>query len=822
VRGLQDFEEALAIAIEHSGAGDAVRDALQNFTHISDEDGLSLDQMMQRRFDVALSVMDEFVQQVVKRAEKLEDQMQRLADAFVIRRELFFGRGLGIDSIAGGLPVGPVATNPIINPPGGGGGTPIDTNPGDFRLHAQGIQQFNAALQGTIEITEVSNDAFRAQLAIVDELGRENETLIDTFIRLRAVADTLDVGLALVGRQFDGSREELIRFGDELSRAFGDNLDALVGGLNRIFQTFFSDAERAEVATDQARERAQDLFDTLGIEGAFTIDGFRELWDELFLTMGPDAQALLIEAGVAIADLIDAETNLAKARGSIVDQSRIDDLITQMQSEIDALDLSPIELALRSVDDAADDLVDQLVSAGLSTDEAVAAVSDWVTAMRGAEIAANQARIGDIVANATMQVISTIAPMWAEFARLSQQAAQAMETLRGLGATREQLMIVERMHQIQLQAFASQLEASIKSLAERLFGVSQSIDSSAQSIGNSVGQSVNNIREQMIRGIEAIDAWLESSLLSNISPLVPQSRLNEAERQFNEAFAAALGGDLDALADLPSLADTFLSEAAGFFGTSTSDFDTIWRQVRDAMEQVAGLDVPDPVQETAANTSAIAASASSIQISAAEQAFLASQLVQQIALLSQLTEETPAEVGKRFDIPLGDLIEKLTGEHPGLVGEALEEHFNELVSGVQSEMEALLLIADVEGLQLDALWTINTTISGLADSLGATIAQIIPDFIISEGHDPIEQLPVMHRGGSVFSDGPHNLQAGEFVVPRDGQLVQSGMKESFDELRDEIADLTRSASSSWLLYKRSVFFLFFALLGRGRGVVLGS
>ena len=97
VKGIQEFDKALASAIQGSGVGDEVAEALQNaFSFKSKDDGLSLEDMMQARLDAALSVMDDFIGQLVQRGSTIEDQLQRLASVFAIERELFFGRGLGL------------------------------------------------------------------------------------------------------------------------------------------------------------------------------------------------------------------------------------------------------------------------------------------------------------------------------------------------------------------------------------------------------------------------------------------------------------------------------------------------------------------------------------------------------------------------------------------------------------------------------------------------------------------------------------------------------------------------------------------------------
>lgn len=297
INGLIDMDRQLAALLAPTGMLPQAQAALRNFSFDSADDGSDPEAVMQARFDAVLDgVATAWMRGFVRMGANLEDQMQRWADAIAIEREIDFGRALGLDGL-------------------------------------------------------------ESTLTVVDDLRRANETLGESFQRLVIVTESLDTAMALTGNVLGASREDVIRFGDALSMAFGDNLERAIGGLNRIFDAFFSDEERAEVAADRARDLATGLLEQLGLDVTdemLTQAGFRDLFDELFGSLSPEDTALLIEAGVAIADLIDAEEALAAARGDQIDTTaELAELMSGVSRDIQDMQWSPLR---RSMHDAREEL----------------------------------------------------------------------------------------------------------------------------------------------------------------------------------------------------------------------------------------------------------------------------------------------------------------------------------------------------------------------------------------------------------------------------------------------------------------------------------
>src|SRR5690625_3645536 len=676
VHGLQEFDRALATAIQHSGAGDAVAAALANFAHLSDKEGLSIDQMMQGRFDAALSAMDWFTQELVKRGDTLEDQMQRLADVFAIETELFLGRGLGLTGA--GFDTGsppPVGGMPPTWPP-------VDLLPpidGFIEPLAAELAVFGEVLEGVADASEVTNAALRHTLAVVEDLQRPSESLAETFARLQEVTDALDFGIALVGTAFEGSREDLIRFGDELSRVFGDDLESLVGGLDKIFETFFTADELAQAAADGARNIATELLERIDIDvtdDLLTLEGFRALWDDLFLALGPEQQALLIEAGGAIADLIAAEEALAAARENSADE------------------------------------------------------------------------LGELMRRIYDDTLSTIAPAYAEYNRLAQAQADLMRAAQALGASEGQLAHIRTLHTAQLEQMAARLMDSIRSNFDVLTGALNQAESAVSSSAGGIASAVTG-------SLDAIQQWLDKSLLSDVSPLLPDERLAEAQAQFDAAISAG------AVSRLPGLADALLKEASGYYRTSTAEYDESWQAVRDAMEGVDRVsDAP-----TGAQASAIQAANEATANNTYEQIVAATSIVQELGVLSRIMGELPSEIAAQSDLPIDALAAVLAeGEDISDLGAWLDQ----LVGDADDQLDYLLDHEALLDSQLDTLLRLERIAEGdsrLPESYTTTISSISEH--TGETNSRLEQLAALQAQNNEQNKQQMQQQAQQIAALQD-------------------------------------------------------
>ena len=554
-------------------------------------------------------------------------------------------------------------------------------------------------------------------LPIIAELQIPGEALATTFARLRDVASLLDTTMALTGATFGDAREEVLRFGQGLVDAFGGDLQRASGLLSTIFGTFFTEAERLEVQVEQSASRAVELLSQIGIDATDEIlsrGGFRELFDSLSGTLSPEDLAILIEAGAEIAALIEAEERLAETRGDAVD----------------------------GLEDAA----------------------------------ARQAELATLLRDVGREALSVIAPARAEYADLADSIQANIDRARELGATEQQLDFIRQASEIRIRGFIASLSESIASLTEQLFGAGPQIDALGGTL-NVAANAAGNFRDQWLSAIDAIGDALDSQLLGPNSTLTAQERQQESVSQFFEALSAAQGGDLGAAQSLPQLFQQALAEGASFFGSTTSDFAALEQQLRNALEN-ADLPVPPagPDVQTAQNTLATSQAVQQVEQTALQQLTAATQLIDQIGLLASLTDQTPAEIGAEFGIPIAELIGILTGEVPDLTGDALAQYFDELVAETNEQLNELAQLESLNVTQVDLLTDIRDLLQTYQPP---ATTQPIPEFA---------------EGGAVSQTGLALVHSGEFVVPRGGALI-SGTRSTADSILEEIRAELRAGNS---------------------------
>ncbi|MFW5816734.1 MAG: hypothetical protein ACOCVP_07730, partial [Wenzhouxiangella sp.] len=672
---LKQFDSTMAGIIRDEGQMEAATEALENMRYVGEGGNISMQDALQQRFTTILGTFDEFVENFVLEAATLEDQVQRLADTINIRARMSLG-----DTMAGD---------------------------GDMVIWLAG------------------------------ELARAGETVGQSFERLLTVTSALDTAVALTGNTISASRAEVIRFSDALISAFGDDLQRLTAGLDRIFQTFFSEEEVLVQQAETARERAMGLLTDMGLdvtEQMLTTEGFRDIFDNLFGTLTPEMTAILIEAGVAVSDLIEAEAELADIRGA--------------------------------ASDAAEDAV-------TSNEEAARAARQMARQLR------------ESMADVDREIMRFANASLAAYHDLRDEQAAQLAALHDLGAAEEQVARARQLHHLQLQQFTADLKISILTLADELFGTADAIDT----VATNVSDATSRIRDEYIRALEGIDAWLDKSQLSNLSPLTPTERLGEARSQFFDAMDRA-GFDPDALAALPQLANALLAEGAGYHGTSTPAYRELFNVVQQAMQSAAEFDPPKAMDgpPTWAQVDEIRSSSNGFRDTLDElnKASALSELGNKLNTLAQISGQTPSIVARALgftDEHLTQVLEGLGVDVGSATGDELSTAFNEVVGAI-NEQDPLLggignmssHIADMiewstTHLQRTMFWQ-GSFLQQIIRALGAEAEEFDPWGMGENDTPPTRpQMPGYETGGWVPRTEPALIHAGEYVVPRGGALV---------------------------------------------------
>lgn len=122
--------------------------------------------------------------------------------------------------------------------------------------------------------------------------------------------------------------------------------------------------------------------------------------------------------------------------------------------------------------------------------------------------------------------------------------------------------------------------------------------------------TVINSASAMGGAISGLAAYLRGSLLSDLSPLNPQARYNEARKQYSANLTLAQGGNIDAISNFGSLRDQFLS-ASRAVNASSGQYNTDFFSTYNAGAALTGGQVrPYTAADGNANAAAIVAAVS--------------------------------------------------------------------------------------------------------------------------------------------------------------------------------------------------------------------
>lgn len=93
--------------------------------------------------------------------------------------------------------------------------------------------------------------------------------------------------------------------------------------------------------------------------------------------------------------------------------------------------------------------------------------------------------------------------------------------------------------------------------------------------------------------IASINDYVRGMALGGNSPLSPEQRLAEAQRQYQELLGRAQGGDADAMQKLSGASDAYLEASKQYYGSGTQYANT-FDAVKNAISSIGGMSAPDP------------------------------------------------------------------------------------------------------------------------------------------------------------------------------------------------------------------------------------
>jgi hypothetical protein len=510
-------------------------------------------------------------------------------------------------------------------------------------------------LLGTGTLTPIIN--------LLDDVAIRGETMADTYARVVGSTQLLEQALGLSGVTLDKTREEFVRFAVGIADAAG-GLERAAALWQGYRDSFFSVMEQLELALAQSREGTGREFSDIGLDVAdFQGDEgrrrFRELFESALPTLSEEAIVQWLEAGNALGALLGLE---AQRTAILAEQ----------------------QAALLAYQAEVQELRDELESTGMSTfAREMQAISRWTSDATDSLNAAARAAGMQAAAEEDLALVHQVA---------AQRAAAAIARLREAAADLVTQLYGSPLDQINAQIAA--IEAAQQTSTSNQVGAIEQVGAAARGVYEAQLSALQNIRQ-----------WLDSQLLGDLSSLTPEQRLTEARRQFDEAAAAAAGGDVEALQRMTQLADALLREERSF-SASGPQWGETEAYVRQRMAELAGMQLAQPPLGGPGSSAGGGGSVTSAVVSPELQALYE----QRDALLNAQLEQQRAAMLRE----LGSLVRELI--------QATGEPLSEVAQTIGLNLTAL---AGDLGIQLDEL-SAETALSltALARQLGVDVAEL--------------------------------------------------------------------------------------------------
>lgn len=533
----------------------------------------------------------------------------------------------------------------------------------------------------------------------IGQFQQVGEGLGETLVRVATEVQVVQEGFKQLGLAVDQSDpEKFAQISDGLVQASG-GLDAFISGMQAFVANFASDEQKFRVASDALTS----ALDQVGLSVPGTRDGMWSLMQSL--------DATTEEGREQIATLL----RLADVAGEYYD-------LLEQQAE---------ELAAARTE-YADFVADLLHQAGRLSDfdidiDSITTWEDQATA-RAEELARAAGLQG--AAESDLALIRTIA---------TERTIAAIRKLRD-----------------EISDLSSQLGYVNAGSGGAANDALYDWGSTAVDQTNRVRDAQRQLYEAQLSGIQSIQDYLVSMQFGDLSGLTPEEQLAAARAQLEALQARALGGDADAMQQLPQMAQQFLQLLRGS-QASGGDFNAGYDWVRMLLQSVVdrGPTVSDPgdadvggggisrnylderdqrlAQQDEVNRRELALQltqhlgdlAKALNVPVLELAEtmhvpldrLATDLGINLQEITGASVEALANMAQQLGVPLGDLVQGLGRSLPDL-----RDGLTELTGQLGIDLTALT--GSTAGQLADLAERLGTNLSTLATSLGVDLGKL--------------------------------------------------------------------------------------------------
>lgn len=463
---------------------------------------------------------------------------------------------------------------------------------------------------------------------LVEELARSGESLAGAYARVSAETQLYRTALDLMGRSTAEVGEALVRRAVEISEAAG-GLDRARQLWDGYFNEFYSAAERAQRAVDEATRRRNSALEALGLDTGITNEAFRRAFEAAADGLSAEQTVRYLEAAEAIRVFSAAVAQAAQAAGTgtVVDDGLSARIAADVATGATGLRGSAEEIgaaveALRREGESAAAAYERLSAGGATLTEALTLLGvafEGSAAQFAAAANGVSAEFGSL-ANDFFSSYFSEAEQQARRAEIAQ--ANYAAALAAAGMAAEQLATREQIRAAVMQALAD----GNTTLAEQLLRVAAAFNRVEQAaggaagavggmvdeygrpiggapigggggiiggggggiIGGDAGSGGNDTAREFERVREALRNWWRDLTTGPLSPLTPAQQYAESLREWQAAAAAAQAGDIEAARRLQGLSDGLLRQAQAYLGPGAA-YTQLFNQVRQVVGGVAGV-----------------------------------------------------------------------------------------------------------------------------------------------------------------------------------------------------------------------------------------
>ncbi len=577
---------------------------------------------------------------------------------------------------------------------------------------------------------------------LVEELQAGEETLSETYQRLKQSTALTEQTLSGFGVNIGRNREELVRFSAELVNSLG-GMEAATQKLTEFMQAFGEISGLGDYQAQTARNTRESRMSALGLDPNLDAAGFAAQFQLNLPSMDAEDVGQWIEAGQALAQINNALAEMRK------------------QAELSE---DPVLEAQRAIDQQ----VEAIRRLGANEAELAEARAIGLTVVQ---------RVIDQQRKELDEFMNNVEGELAQFEgrehvyaleQIRRKMNENKESARKLGASLAQLARIEQLAAYEMQKVIADLRQSITALVSQLYGseIEGQVEGATSATNSYYESQLDGARElyeaEMERynaaqeAIKQIDQYLRDLQAGPLSDGGWQERLGASETNFMEMFQRAMSGDVEAMGQLTQYADEYLQQAQDAYGPSveySNILQTVMSMLRQFQAYAATIEQPNPVTETGGGDSGgsstdSGSSGTNVLLDAAQRYQLALQLAQQIGELGIALDTSVFSLMTEFGIDIARLARDLgidvenldrrmainIGVMAGALGigisalltqlevtaEDLAEAFGVTTSDyTQSNLDAILLMAEEMNIGVfEAMGLVGFNLQGLVESLG--------------------------------------------------------------------------------------------------------